>query len=449
MKTKLFLILMLATFISQAQIISSTDAAVLFSGNEHYGTARFEALGGAFGALGGDMSAGDINPAGLGIFLDNRFSVSLGYRKTNINTSFFGNNLHNNDEFLNVSQAGGALVFRVNNNSNWRHVTLGFNYSIINDFSYSFIMEGNSGTPDFLDDPFLNQDNNPSNDVFYNNVDGQSFINTTGGINDKFTFSVAANYNDKIYYGLSLATYNLDYNQVADLAESNNDGAGNTLDASLIQALQTSGSGFSINLGIIARPTNTLRLGLSYQSPIWYNLTDLYSDDLQINVSNASVPFTDNTSGVFDYRLTTPSTLTGSFAYLFGKMGLISFDYTYKDYQSTKLRPTADFVPENQDLSNGLRGTSQYRVGAEWRFEMLSIRGGYFYEQNPYKDSFNSDNLTGYSFGLGFNLGNLTKIDVAYTNTSNTQPYKFLQASGPGNLDIENNRITATVVIGF
>jgi len=449
MKRVLFSLVLLFSISIQAQIISSTDAAVLFSGNEHYGTARFEALGGAFGALGGNMSAGDINPAGLGIFLNNQFSVSLGYRKTNINTSFFGNNLSNNDEFLNVSQAGGALVFKVNNNSNWRHVTLGFNYSLINDFSNSFIMEGNSGTPDFLDDPFLNQDNDPTNDIFYNNVVGQSFINTTGGLNDKFTFSVAADYNDKLYYGLSLSTYNLDYNQIADLAESNNDGLGNTLDASLIQTLQTSGSGFSFNLGIIAKPINEVRLGVSYQSPIWYNLTDLYSDDLLIDVSNNATAFTDVTNGVFDYRVKTPSTITGSFAYLFGKMGLISFDYTYKDYQNTKLRPSADFVTENQDLSNGLKGTSQYRIGTEWRFEMLSIRGGYLYEQNPYKGSLSGDNLTGYSFGLGFDLGNLTKLDVAYTNTKQDQPYKFLQASGPGNLKIENNRITATLVVGF
>ncbi len=449
MKSVLFSLVLLFSISIQAQIISSTDAAVLFSGNEHYGTARFEALSGAFGALGGDMSAGDINPAGLGIFLNNQSSLSLGYRKTKINTSFYGNNLNNNDQFLNFSQAGGALVFKVNNNSNWRHVTLGFNYAVVNDFSNSFIMEGNSGTPDFLADPFLNQDNNPSNDVFYSNVVGQSFINTTGGLNDKFTFSVAANYNDKLFYGLSLSTYNLDYNQVANLAESNNDGAGDTLDASLIQTLQTTGSGFSVNLGIIAKPTNEVRLGLAYQSPIWYNLTDLYADDLQINVSNAANPFTDNSNGVFNYKLNTPSTITGSFAYLFGKKGLISFDYSYKDYQSTKLGPTADFVTENQDLSNGLRGTSQYRIGTEWRFKMLSLRGGYLYEQNPYKGSLSGDNLRGYSLGLGFDLGNLTKLDIAYTNTKYNQPYKFLQASNPGNLNIENNRITATFVIGF
>lgn len=449
MKKILFFSSLFISFISQAQIISSTDAAVLFSGDEHYGTARFEALSGAFGALGGDLSAAEINPASLGIFLNNESALTLSLRKTKINTSFYNNSLKNNDQFFNFSQAGGVLTFKINDKSNWRRVALGFNYAIVNDFSNSFIMEGNSGTPDFLEDPYLNYDSNNSNDIFYDHVDGQSFINTTQGLNDKFSFNIAADYNDKLYYGFSMTTYSLNYTQIADLAESNNDGSGNSLDASLIQTLQTSGSGFSIGMGIIARPANAIRLGLSYRSPIWYALTDIYSDDLQINVSNNANAFSDVTDGIFDYKLTTPSTLTGSFAVLFGKAGFLSLDYTYKDYQNIKLRPTASYITENQEMSNNLRGTSQLRIGTEWRFDMVSIRGGYSYEQNPYNDSLKSEDLTGYSFGLGFYIGNRSKLDFAYTNTKQTQPYAFLQASDAGNLNIDNNRITATVVIGF
>jgi len=68
MKKSLVFISLFLTLSTQAQIISSTDAAVLFSADERYGTARFEALSGAFGALGGDMSAVETNPAGLAVF---------------------------------------------------------------------------------------------------------------------------------------------------------------------------------------------------------------------------------------------------------------------------------------------------------------------------------------------------------------------------------------------
>ena len=39
-----------------------------YSSGETQGTARFKAMGGAFGALGGDISAISINPAGAAIF---------------------------------------------------------------------------------------------------------------------------------------------------------------------------------------------------------------------------------------------------------------------------------------------------------------------------------------------------------------------------------------------
>ena len=447
-KIILFLSLFLALS-TQAQIISTTDAAVLFSNDEHYGSARFEALSGAFGALGGDMSAAEINPAGIAVFLNNQSSMSLGYRKTDINTSFYGNTINNNDQFINFSQAGGVLVFNLSDDEIWQKVALGFNYSIVNDYNNSFLMEGNSGTPDFLDDPFLNNDTDATNDVFYNNVDGQSFINSTGGLNDKFTFSIGAQYNDKLYYGLSISTYNMDYTQTADLEEYNNDGNGNTLDASLIQNLQTSGTGFSFGFGLIAKPINSIRFGLSYHSPIWYDLTDFYSDDLQINVSNDTELFSDVSDGAFDYKVTTPSVLNASLGLIFGSNGLLSIGYTFKDYQNTRLKPTAEFTTENQDMSTMLRGASQYRIGVEWRLEMVSLRGGYFIEQSPYKNSPSGDDITGYSLGLGFHLSDRSKLDLAYTNTTYNQPYAFLQASNPGNLGIENQRVTATVVIGF
>ena len=66
MKKFLFLIGgLLSSVAINAQVISYSDAAILFSGDDNNGTARFNAMSGAFGALGGDLSGGDVNPAGL------------------------------------------------------------------------------------------------------------------------------------------------------------------------------------------------------------------------------------------------------------------------------------------------------------------------------------------------------------------------------------------------
>ena len=59
-----------------------TDA-VRYSMDEIQGTARFRAMSGAFGALGGDMSAVNINPAGSAIFNNSHASASIGFFSKN------------------------------------------------------------------------------------------------------------------------------------------------------------------------------------------------------------------------------------------------------------------------------------------------------------------------------------------------------------------------------
>ena len=53
-----------------------TDA-VRFSNDNVQGSARFKAMSGAFGALGGDLSAVSINPAGSAFFNNSYASVTL------------------------------------------------------------------------------------------------------------------------------------------------------------------------------------------------------------------------------------------------------------------------------------------------------------------------------------------------------------------------------------
>ena len=49
------------------------------------GTARYESMGGAFGALGGDLSAININPASSSVFNDNEYGFTIGNHKLSNN----------------------------------------------------------------------------------------------------------------------------------------------------------------------------------------------------------------------------------------------------------------------------------------------------------------------------------------------------------------------------
>ncbi len=455
MKKILFLIGgILSSLAINAQIISNSDAAILFSSEENNGTARFNAMGGAFGAVGGDLSAGDINPAGLAIFNHTQTALTFGLRNTDINTSFYGTNTINSNSYFNMTQAGGVLIFDGGHHSNWQKIALGINYSLTKDFENNYIVNGNSGEADFQNDPYLNNDTDLSDDIFYTNVDGQFFGNATIGQNEKFTFSLAAQYNENLYLGFQIVTHNLDYIQTALFEESNNDGNGNLLDASVQQQLYTYGEGVGVNIGFISKPSREIRLGASYQSPTWYNMTDEYDEDTEISVSNDSQLYTEDTgTSVFDYKLTTPSKLTGSFAYVFGKEGLFSIDYTYKNYKNIKLNPSTDFAAENTIFSTNLKNTSTFKLGTEWRIDNVSLRGGYHFEESPYIDVIDTDHIKGYSLGIGFKFKGNVRLDLAYQNTNNTDIYGFLNIEGeniePAELDITNDKFTATLVIGL
>ena len=53
------------------------EDALRYSSFYHEGTSRFNSMGGAFGALGGDLSAVSVNPASSSVFLDSELGVTL------------------------------------------------------------------------------------------------------------------------------------------------------------------------------------------------------------------------------------------------------------------------------------------------------------------------------------------------------------------------------------
>ncbi len=432
-------------FILNAQTLGYNDIGVLFSKENINGTARYNGMSGAFGALGGDLSAMDINPAGAAVFLKSEFSISFNNRNTKTIADFYGNKTQFENDFTNLSQAGGVFVFRgYGNNSEWSNIALGFNYSIANDFENLWIAEGNSGYAPLTDfyDPYP---------AVYEVAEKQYFENFTDGKNGKYSFTFAAQHNDNLYLGASLTTYDIEHYQRTLNEEYNNDGAENRLDLSSRQELLTYGNGVSFNFGAILKPSDDIRLGLAYQSPVWYSLSeDFVEYDEDVYENDALIETNYSGLNSFDYKLRTPSRLTGSFAYIFGNNGLVSIDYAYKNYSNIKLS-NSNFISENQSFNSDLESVGELRIGTEWRFDNFSIRGGYHFENSPYKDAINSDNLEGFSLGAGYKFRG-GKIDFAYQKATNTAPYNFYPQSNNVNsaeLDIENSKFTATLVLSL
>ncbi len=86
-KFSLLFLLSISFQLSYAQTVN--DLAV-FLGSELNGTARYNAMAGAFGALGGDLSGMAINPAGSSVFLYSEFGTTMTYASNETEGTYFG-----------------------------------------------------------------------------------------------------------------------------------------------------------------------------------------------------------------------------------------------------------------------------------------------------------------------------------------------------------------------
>ncbi|MEM5566721.1 transporter [Psychroserpens sp. AS72] len=479
--------------------------ALRYSQDEIQGSARFRALSGAFGALGGDMSAVSVNPAGSAVFTRSHASLSLSSLSINNDVSYFNGRSTSSDSKIDLHQAGAAFVFQnTDDSSSWKKFVLSVAYdktanyddqwyasgtntnSIDNYFlsyaqglrlvnisafpgeSYSeayseigsFYGYGNQqaflGYESYILEPGSNTDDNT---VYTSNIASgtfnQAYDYIATGYNGKFSFNAAAQYEDKLYLGINLNTHFINYERSTYLNESNSNDGSLVTNVGFANNLLTTGNGFSFQLGAILKLTNELRAGLTYNSPTWYTITEETTQGISTFATDDEGSFSTNIPlniiNIFpDYNLQSPGKITGSLAYVFGEQGLISFDYSRRDHTKTKFKPTSDayFASQNSTMNSLFTTANTYRVGGEYKIKQISLRGGYRLEESPYKDDSFYGDLTGYSLGFGYNFGN-TKLDLTYDHaqrTTNNQLYS-VGLIDAAILDTNNSNITLS--LGF
>lgn len=523
MKKYIFLIFIGLTF-SAAQSQEIIDA-LRFSQDNQNGTARFRAMGGAFGALGGDLSAINVNPAGSAIFSNNQLTLTTSSFNTKNKSNYFGTNTSDSKNSLDLNQTGGVFVFKNQNpSSNWKKFSMAINYENTNNFDNSIFSAGtnptnsvdkyflsyantaNGGAPvpqdlvntqsgetisslySYLGSNLPNSQNpnlsgfaaqqafmgyqayiiNPTdptnnNSSYFSNVPAggnyhQENNVTSTGYNGKLSFNAATSYKDKLFIGINLNSHFTDFRQSSSFYEENS----NPLTANYTvtnlrfnNELYTHGTGFSFQIGAIAKVTDAIRLGLAYQSPTWYSLSDELTQSL-VAVSSATgladtndVVNPDVTNYYEPYKLQTPSKVTGSFAYVFGKTGLFSIDYSLKDYNNTKFHPGNDpyYRVLNSEMSNTLKTSGELRIGAEYKINQWSLRGGYRFEESPYKDKTTIGDLNSFSGGLGYDFG-MFKLDFAYTNAQRSAQQGFFNQgfTDAAKINTTNNNFSVTLL---
>ncbi|MEN8929339.1 MAG: outer membrane protein transport protein [Flavobacteriales bacterium] len=407
---------------------NETDA-LRYSYLNYNGTARFAGLGGAMGALGADMSAISLNPAGMARYSRNDFSFTGNLTNTNASGFYDGNTVDANRTNFNISNIGAVFVrpLGLESPSLWKSIQFGVTSNRVNDFQSETRIEGGNDKSMLSSyTNYLNDNGIPLNSVsdFYEGLAFDAGLLTHDSLSGRYTpwynesnadieqtkrtvttgaqyqtdIAVSGNYNGKLYVGGSIGLPRIRYNTNSTYTENfvTVDSVYDTEGFSMKEDISTRGSGFNFKLGVIYAPVKFLRVGLALHTPTWYSLTDQYSTQFNSDFTDNNFDAIKNSpDGTFDYRLRTPGRILASAAFLYKKRGFISLEYEYVDYSTATLNDdfaaqfSYGFNAENAVSKEIYQGASIFKLGAEFRMtNFWTVRGGYSYFGSPIKEQY-------------------------------------------------------------
>lgn len=408
-----------------------TFDALQLSQTELRGTSRFTSMAGAFGALGGDLSTINQNPAGVGVYRSNDVSITLGPEfngtktandsrqsetKFNVNNvGFVGSTKLNNDVLLNLNW--GFSYNRINSfNRRYRGVASAIPTSITNYIADQTMFDGMtsadldpvSGNPFYDGDARWNQIlayrsylilptsdiNNYTQSFTGLGVDGTygaaEFEVQEWGHTDEYSFALGGNIANTMYWGMALGVTELSYEYNKYYGESLTNtvvyDAADDPDAQLVDGnadfgivdwSRTTGTGVNFKLGVILKPVNELRLGFAFHTPTLYEMKDTYQSVVRASFSGDNLidggyqladEYTpDYQSNWYDIR--TPWRFIGSIAGVIGSKGIISADYEYTGNGTIRIcdENNNEYLDATTEIKDYLQPSHTVRLGAEYR----------------------------------------------------------------------------------
>lgn len=294
---------------------------------------------------------------------------------------------------------------------------------------------------------------------------------TTSGSVSQFDFGYGGSYKNRLFVGGALGIVSSNRRTVRDFSESESSLDTYFSSLALHDEVKTTSTGFNVRLGIIYRASDVLRVGASVQSPTYFQLTDTYSTSLTTNFSpafptvdanNRPIDVTTATlttaPGIYDYALLSPFRANGGVALTFGKIGFVTADAEYVGYGQARFssNPESDngddksFAGENEAIKATYQNALNVRLGAEARFGIFRLRGGYAHYGDPYRNSTVERTQEFYTGGLGFRSNDFF-LDFAGVYTTYTQLYSpyTLESEQQPVINVSAKRYTTTVTAGF
>lgn len=443
-------------FIINESVSQSTDDALRFAIYQPMGTARSMGIGNALSSLGGDFFTMSHNPAGLASYRNSEFTFTQGFQSTGTKATLQNSPTFEDQDFDFMLGSVGLVIANTQTGSKWKAVNFGIGYNRHTNYDRSLFYSGS--TEGSITDLWLleyrgSDDLSPygaglaaNSDVFIDvgngdvstdyQLDGkgalakQEIINSAGG-HGEMTVGFAANYNHRLFFGLTLGVPISRYESSRIYEEEQERQDDNTYFRSLTyrENLEQSGSGVNAKLGLIYRVNQAFRVSGYFHTPTVLSILDEFDNELEYSYFDAdrnivtagdTYPPTGEGTLNFEYQVITPARVGGGASFIIGKNGFISAEVGYTDYSNTRfhfdrdLSSSADLNYErelNNSIDERYSGALNVNVGGELALDIFRVRLGTALVQSPFAND-NSFSPT-YTAGVGLRI-NKFFIDLAY-----------------------------------
>lgn len=485
------LVVLAVLFLFAGISAQNVDDALRYSQVFYGGTARFMSMGGAFTALGGDISSLSQNPAGIGVFRSSEFTVSPQLFQINTKANFYGSTKDSRYNF-NLNQIG-IVSNLISNESGLISLNIGYSFNKTNNLNQSVRIQGNNTNSSMADywadasentsfhdlggaagiaydawviDTITGSGGRSYGTVFNNygdnppSVYGQNVrrLISNDGYTGEHALSIGGNFNNKIFFGLTFGIHKINYTSHYEHLESTTLNLPSEFrNFTYTDHFENTGTGYSVKMGAIIKPIESFRIGVAFQSPTWYKINEYYYEDLSsnFNYQNGHYEYS-NDPARYQYGLSTPFRALLGAAIQIKKIGLISADYEFADYSSARFFETGDnydYTDKNSEIRNSLKATHNFRIGGELRLNQLYLRTGYGYYGKAFTSSEDNHNLdySSLSFGIGFREQRVS-LDLGYTNFMYDQKYYLYPLADfydPALARLNVNKNMFTLTLGY
>jgi hypothetical protein len=458
------------------------------------GTARSVAMGGAFGALGGDFSTLSTNPAGLGVYRGSEFTFTPEFYFNKTTSEYFGKEVEEGKFNFNISNLGYVSNFSKDNGI-LKAINFGIGFNRIANFNSNTIITGDNYNTSYGDYMAANANgygletfnsalfydaevvlydsvygfllnDNVDDGYFDNNVNfiptEQRIISNERGRINEWAFSLGFNLDDMFYFGGTFGVQPVYYE--SDNSWKEFEAGNNSFQYfNFRESLKVRGTGYTGKFGFIFKPIPALRLGAAFHLPVLYYLREEYSTSIWSRYINTTYYPIDGNGNDIDnlsskYSITTPFKAIGSAAGVIGKFLIVSGDLEYIDYSSMRMHSSDyDLDGENENIRVIYKDAINLKLGSELRFDKVYLRGGFGYYGSPYaltEDNSDAYKLS-YSTGIGIRDENFF-FDIAYQYVGYNEKHFLYDVnidnnyySQVANIKSQSHRVMTTIGFRF